>query len=553
MAITPNQGIMALPAEGGETMPQLSYMDSYDASRQGLQEARPDADMELQEALDEIRANLAELSDDELGQMIAVVQQLLESPEGYAKSIAQLIKQGVMEEGDLPAEYDEEFLGAMLTVLLEEQRSRQSTATMPEPQGFARGGIAEAARIVANAGRNGDTMLAHITPQEAKLLRSRGGSGTINPATGLPEFFLKGLFKGIGRLFTSVGKGIKKALSSPIGKILGTIALATVLGPGGMLSITSNAALAAGAASGAVTALSGGDLKQILTSSVLGYAAAPGSIVSNFVGKYTGQFITNATVKAAADAAIIGTASGVATGQDLKDALKNGLTAGAIAGGVSYVQNRGNLQTAKIDAEDAAANSIKTTPSKAAVSAAEDLVDSATRPTNTPGLFTKTNYFKDGRVIEQMVDGRGNPIGAATPVGAATPASSGPVVSSDYAGKPIQPSLSGTAPDYTLSNKTGVGGLKAPTGNAFQPGLGTDTMRYPAGMGAVDMPDIPSPPASSAVAGSSSAPPYQIPGVKESLSKMGGGIKDIATGDFETGATRFMKGAEDLFMHGPCS
>jgi hypothetical protein len=39
-------------------------------------------------------------------------------------------------------------------------------------------------------GRNGDTMLAHITPEEASLLKSAGGSGTINPKTGLPEFFL---------------------------------------------------------------------------------------------------------------------------------------------------------------------------------------------------------------------------------------------------------------------------------------------------------------------------------------------------------------------------
>ncbi|PHS78214.1 MAG: hypothetical protein COB59_08220 [Rhodospirillaceae bacterium] len=37
-------------------------------------------------------------------------------------------------------------------------------------------------------GRNGDTILAHITPAEAKLLKAKGGSGTINPKTGLMEF-----------------------------------------------------------------------------------------------------------------------------------------------------------------------------------------------------------------------------------------------------------------------------------------------------------------------------------------------------------------------------
>ena len=47
---------------------------------------------------------------------------------------------------------------------------------------------------LASKGRYGDTMLAHINPQEAGLLRSMGGAGTINPKTGLPEFY------GIGQL-----------------------------------------------------------------------------------------------------------------------------------------------------------------------------------------------------------------------------------------------------------------------------------------------------------------------------------------------------------------
>jgi len=42
---------------------------------------------------------------------------------------------------------------------------------------------------LAAKGRYGDTMLAHINPEEAALLKSRGGAGTINPRTGLPEFF----------------------------------------------------------------------------------------------------------------------------------------------------------------------------------------------------------------------------------------------------------------------------------------------------------------------------------------------------------------------------
>jgi len=44
------------------------------------------------------------------------------------------------------------------------------------------------ARLLQDKGRNGDTILAHINPREAALLREQGGAGTINPETGLPEF-----------------------------------------------------------------------------------------------------------------------------------------------------------------------------------------------------------------------------------------------------------------------------------------------------------------------------------------------------------------------------
>jgi hypothetical protein len=44
------------------------------------------------------------------------------------------------------------------------------------------------AEMLRSKGRGKDTMLAHITPKEAALLKRRGGSGTINPDTGLPEF-----------------------------------------------------------------------------------------------------------------------------------------------------------------------------------------------------------------------------------------------------------------------------------------------------------------------------------------------------------------------------
>lgn len=48
--------------------------------------------------------------------------------------------------------------------------------------------LAALAELLQNKGRGRDTVLAHITPQEAALLKARGGRGSRNPATGLLEF-----------------------------------------------------------------------------------------------------------------------------------------------------------------------------------------------------------------------------------------------------------------------------------------------------------------------------------------------------------------------------
>jgi len=49
--------------------------------------------------------------------------------------------------------------------------------------------LREIARMLAGKGRGGDSLLAHITPKEAEILKEAGGAGTTNPETGLLEFF----------------------------------------------------------------------------------------------------------------------------------------------------------------------------------------------------------------------------------------------------------------------------------------------------------------------------------------------------------------------------
>ncbi len=83
---------------------------------------------------------------------------------------------------------------------------------------------------LSSSGRQGDTELAHVNKQEQALLKSVGGSGTVNPKTGLKEFaggtaptpqgMSKGnLLPGIGEL---IGNSIAPGVGGEIGKVLAT-------------------------------------------------------------------------------------------------------------------------------------------------------------------------------------------------------------------------------------------------------------------------------------------------------------------------------------------
>jgi hypothetical protein len=76
-------------------------------------------------------------------------------------------------------------------------------------QGGQAHGLKSLAQDLRSYGRNGDTMLAHITPQEAGILKSLGGSGTINPDTGLPEYFFKAVSRAVAAPFKAVNEVVK--------------------------------------------------------------------------------------------------------------------------------------------------------------------------------------------------------------------------------------------------------------------------------------------------------------------------------------------------------
>jgi hypothetical protein len=298
----------------------LPVEDAYDVTRDVLRQVQPEASRMMDEALGEIMEELSTLSDAQLNEVLSVLQRMYEGGEAeYANTRADLLRRGVLDEEDLPPQFDPEFVAAAIALVLEAKRDRRGQT--PEPQGFARGGIAQAARRVARAGRNGDTMLAHVTPREAQMLERRGGAGSINPRTGLPEFFLKKLFK-------SVGRALKKVFSNPIGRIIGTVGLTALLGPFA-------GALAVPIASGAATALAGGKLKDVFRSAAVAFLGGPASPLNEFLEPLTSAMGLEGMPALAQGVRSGLTATGAAllTGSKLQDAVREGMIAGVIQGG----------------------------------------------------------------------------------------------------------------------------------------------------------------------------------------------------------------------------
>jgi len=102
------------------------------------------------------------------------------------------------------------------------------------PTMMAEGGLVPAAKAVQSKGRNGDSMLVHMTPKEVgglqALAMQHGGSLTINPQTGLPEAnFLESILPtllGVGGMFLGIPPhltalavgGIQTARTGDLGK-----------------------------------------------------------------------------------------------------------------------------------------------------------------------------------------------------------------------------------------------------------------------------------------------------------------------------------------------
>jgi hypothetical protein len=356
-----NEGIMALPqgasmsGEPAQEQQTVTSAQSYDAAQTALGMTSPDDLAMLKESL---RQNMAEvdMTPGELTAFIDVLEYMSQRPAEYKEIRQKLIEDDLVDPEDMPEEYDVEFIGTMLAVLNEVQMSQAQGAQAPmmdmppvegadamqgmggmQPMAMAKGGLADVASYLAAQGRNGDSMLAHITPEEAQLLKDRGGSGTINPVTGLPEFFKK-FFKKVWKSVTNVAK---KVLKSPIGRILATVALATVLGPTAIGMALGKAGTMA-VVSGGLTLAGGGSVKEALISGAMGYIGGGGTIMGANPISAVGGYLPGAAGSAlntGLATGVIGAGVGKLGGMSTQDALKMGLTSGLSAAAMQGLDN----------------------------------------------------------------------------------------------------------------------------------------------------------------------------------------------------------------------
>ena len=121
---------------------------------------------------------------EDLTEAIQMLEYVLQNPEVYPEVRMAAIKDGLIDEGMFPPQFDEVLIISLLVVLYGMQDRLAQ-------QGYARGGLAVSGKQLARMGQGGDRQLAHINDREAEVLRRMGGQGTVNPNTGLREY--KGL------------------------------------------------------------------------------------------------------------------------------------------------------------------------------------------------------------------------------------------------------------------------------------------------------------------------------------------------------------------------
>ncbi len=199
-----------------------------------------------------------------------------------------------LKQEDIPSGGIADFIYSDEEIKLLEEKELQDL--------YGQNGIAQFKAIgkeMANFGRYGDDTVAHVETGELivpraliennpKLKESIFGhlrelgvedperyvvgtsKNSLNPDTGLPEFFLKGLFKGVKKAVSGVAKGVKSALKG-VGKALKKIA--PIVLPIALAMTPLGPIYGAALGSGIGTLVQGGSVEDAFKSALIGGAS----------------------------------------------------------------------------------------------------------------------------------------------------------------------------------------------------------------------------------------------------------------------------------------
>ena len=197
--------------------------------------------------------------------------------------------------------------------------------------------------LLKNSGRANDSLVVHLSPISAAILKSHGGLGTINPVTELPEYWGWGDFFAVfipvaviavavfaPELIPAIGTYIATGSAEAAGAVLATDGSAAAVGGAltaagvdtTVATVSAAGSAAVGASTGAInTAAQGGSAEDIAK------AAAVGGVAGG-AGSQVGSLATEAVPS-------LGTTGAAAVGGAAKGAITPALTGGSVGSGAA--------------------------------------------------------------------------------------------------------------------------------------------------------------------------------------------------------------------------
>ncbi len=264
----------------------------------------------LKQMVDQVEQTVGADPDVNAQSIDTIIQQfefVAEHPDQYKDVLAKAIQAGVIDNNTMPPEFDPVMVAVMLLAFyglrerLQQRGQQQQPQQQPQPM-MARGGLSSVAQNLQSQGRGGDTILAHINPMEAEALKRMGGSGTVNPHTGLREFK--------GGLLGKVFKVVAKVAPIAAAFIPGLQPFAPLIG-----------AVSGGINGGLKGAVLGGITGALSTPTGQGFANTVGTTINSALPSSLGTILSPSVL----GSGVLGAATSALAG---KNAVIGGLTAG---------------------------------------------------------------------------------------------------------------------------------------------------------------------------------------------------------------------------------